>query len=176
MTEPPNGLMLNLRSTFFKIPSAAFTESVHDSFGPLVFVLAFFHAVVQERRKYGKVGWNIPYDFNESDFQASKHTYMHMNAHECNMNALECNMNATWIQYECNMDATWMQHECTSMRSVNNLHIWPNKKQSSYSSTKLLDCKSSSRSYQKMQRNDWLNTISVSIFFQSFPAQFVIIF
>ncbi|XP_075256614.1 dynein axonemal heavy chain 10-like [Convolutriloba macropyga] len=69
VTEPPNGLMLNLRSTFFKIPSGAFTDSVHDSFGPLVFVLAFFHAVVQERRKYGKVGWNIPYDFNESDFQ-----------------------------------------------------------------------------------------------------------
>ncbi|XP_014779882.1 dynein axonemal heavy chain 10 isoform X2 [Octopus bimaculoides] len=69
VTEPPNGLKLNLRGTYHKIPTVALTECPHPAFPSLVFVLAFFHAVVQERRKYGKVGWNVPYDFNESDFR-----------------------------------------------------------------------------------------------------------
>ena len=69
VTEPPNGLKLNLRSTFTKIPTATLSVSDHPSYRSLIYVLAFFHAVVQERRKYGKIGWNVPYDFNESDFQ-----------------------------------------------------------------------------------------------------------
>ena len=69
VTEPPNGLKLNMRSTYFKINPTTLTECPHPAFPSLVFVLAFFHAVVQERRKYGKVGWNVSYDFNESDFQ-----------------------------------------------------------------------------------------------------------
>jgi dynein heavy chain len=69
VTEPPNGLKLNMRSTYHKISSTALAECSHLAFPSLVYVLAFFHAVVQERRKYGKVGWNVSYDFNESDFR-----------------------------------------------------------------------------------------------------------
>ncbi|XP_013399815.1 dynein heavy chain 10, axonemal-like [Lingula anatina] len=86
VTEPPNGLKLNLRSTYFKIPATALVECPHPAFPSLVFVLAFFHAVVQERRKYGKIGWNVPYDFNESDFQVCMqilNTYL-TKAHENN--------------------------------------------------------------------------------------------
>ena len=71
VTEPPNGLKLNLRSTYHKITNAVLSECPHPTYPALVYVLAFFHAVVQERRKYGKIGWNIPYDFNESDFRVS---------------------------------------------------------------------------------------------------------
>ncbi|KAF3850823.1 hypothetical protein F7725_012595 [Dissostichus mawsoni] len=68
VTEPPNGLKLNMRATYSKISRETLTSCPHPAFRSLVYVLAFFHAVVQERRKYGKIGWNVPYDFNESDF------------------------------------------------------------------------------------------------------------
>jgi dynein heavy chain len=71
VTEPPNGLKLNIRSSYFKITEEALVDCEHEAFKPLVYVLAFFHAVQQERGKYGKIGWNVKYDFNESDFRVS---------------------------------------------------------------------------------------------------------
>ncbi|XP_077377243.1 dynein axonemal heavy chain 10-like [Festucalex cinctus] len=68
VTEAPNGLKLNMRATYSKISHETMTGCPHSAFRSLVYVLAFFHAVVQERRKYGKIGWNVPYDFSESDF------------------------------------------------------------------------------------------------------------
>ncbi|KAI8825885.1 dynein heavy chain and region D6 of dynein motor-domain-containing protein [Fimicolochytrium jonesii] len=71
VTEPPNGLKLNIRSSYYKLTEDVLQDCFHETFRPLVYVLAFFHAVVQERGKYGKIGWNVRYDFNESDFRVS---------------------------------------------------------------------------------------------------------
>eukprot|EP00210_Caulerpa_lentillifera_P005286 g5050.t1 len=92
VTEPPNGLKQNMSATYSKIDDAKLNECPHPAFKPLVYILAFLHAVLQERRKYGKLGWNVPYDFNETDFRISStliSTYLTKASSEAHKDALE---------------------------------------------------------------------------------------
>ena len=68
-TEPPRGLKPNLTRLFNKFTDAQFErcKKLHK-YKKTVFVLCYFHSTLLERRKFKNLGWNIPYDFNDSDF------------------------------------------------------------------------------------------------------------
>lgn len=40
-------------------------------FKKMLFALCWFHSLLLERRKFLTLGLNIPYDFNDSDFEVS---------------------------------------------------------------------------------------------------------
>ena len=73
-TEPPRGLKANLRRSFLQVADDEMLKSSklnQPVMNKLLLGLCFFHAVVQERRKFGALGWNIRYEFNDTDLDTS---------------------------------------------------------------------------------------------------------
>jgi len=73
MNEPPPGIKANLLDSLKTITPARLTHGPAEKIR-MYFLLAWFHAIVQERLRYVPLGWSKIYDFNDSDMAAAFNT------------------------------------------------------------------------------------------------------
>jgi dynein heavy chain len=71
--EPPKGIKSSLAQSYRSIDSRWINScSKPEELKKMMFGLCFFHAIVLERRRFGSIGWNILYEFTESDLSISQ--------------------------------------------------------------------------------------------------------
>ncbi|XP_074612492.1 cytoplasmic dynein 1 heavy chain 1-like isoform X2 [Acropora palmata] len=68
--EPPPGVKANLLRTFSAVPAPRMCKAPSER-ARLYFLLAWFHAIVQERLRYAPLGWSKRYEFSESDLRVA---------------------------------------------------------------------------------------------------------
>merc|ERR1719181_592851 len=70
--EPPKGMKANLTRTFLDISEEDYGSSNKpEAFQQLLYTVAFFNALILERRKFGAVDWNIRYMWMNSDLKTA---------------------------------------------------------------------------------------------------------
>jgi len=71
--EPPKGLRANVLGSMSKCDDKMLNDCVKpEAYARLVFGFCFFHAICQDRRKFGPIGWNIPYNFTPEDLVTNR--------------------------------------------------------------------------------------------------------
>lgn len=71
-TEPPRGIRANLIRLYNLGTEEEFDRCEQPvNFHKLHFCLSWFHSLLLERRKFRSLGFNVPYAFNDADFEIS---------------------------------------------------------------------------------------------------------
>ena len=68
--EAPVGMKAGLRNSYAGISQDLLESVGRYEWRQLLFAMCFLHSVVQERRKFGPIGWCVRYEFNASDLGA----------------------------------------------------------------------------------------------------------
>lgn len=71
--EPPSGLKQNVLGTYEALTEEDFSDCEKpETFKKVLWGFSFFHAIVQDRRKFGPIGWNIAYAFTNEDLMVCR--------------------------------------------------------------------------------------------------------
>merc|ERR1719235_2112207 len=71
--EPPKGLRANVLGSMAKADDKVLNDCANvTAFQRLFFAFCFFHAICQDRRKFGPIGWNGPYNFTMEDLVTNR--------------------------------------------------------------------------------------------------------
>ncbi|CAJ1051390.1 LOW QUALITY PROTEIN: dynein heavy chain 1%2C axonemal [Xyrichtys novacula] len=66
--EPPRGIKANLQKTYLRLTDGFISSSTKVmNLKSLLLSLCLFHGIALERRKFGPLGFNIPYEFTDGD-------------------------------------------------------------------------------------------------------------
>ncbi|XP_030585284.1 LOW QUALITY PROTEIN: dynein heavy chain 1, axonemal-like [Archocentrus centrarchus] len=66
--EPPRGIKANLQKAYMRLTNDFLSSSTKKAdFKSLLLSLCMFHGIALERRKFGPLGFNIPYEFTDGD-------------------------------------------------------------------------------------------------------------
>jgi dynein heavy chain len=69
--EPPQGIRAGIIRSYSWLSQDVLEAFRRPEWKPLLFTQCFLHSVVQERRKFGPIGFCVPYEFNQGDWTAS---------------------------------------------------------------------------------------------------------
>ncbi|GAB1597647.1 dynein beta chain, ciliary isoform X1, partial [Argonauta hians] len=119
INEPPTGMQANLHKALNNFTQETLEMCARETeFKSILFVLCYFHAVVQERRKFGPQGWNRIYPFNVGDLTISVNVLY---------NYLEANNKVPWedlrylfgeIMYGGHITDDWDRRLCRTYLEV----------------------------------------------------------
>ena len=68
--EAPVGMRAGLRNSYAWVSQDMMDTVSRYEWRQMLFIMCYMHSIVQERRKFGPIGWNIRYEFNQSDLSA----------------------------------------------------------------------------------------------------------
>lgn len=65
--EAPMGIKAGMSRNYNWLSEEMLSVIEKKEWKPLLYAMCFLHTTVVERKRFGPLGWNTPYEFNQSD-------------------------------------------------------------------------------------------------------------